>query len=208
MLMLATLQFSKLIGVEPDSAYLNEMYSLDFNDNYVLGFYDIISDGVDYLGLKSDIYINAGVLLLNLKKIREDEKAFELFNITNSKMELKDNDQTVLNYVLYPKIGRLPSKYGIFNFEDTSDINVYLNRLRTKIPFDELEEAFKNPSIIHIVLCYQKPWSYKTAYLKSMTNCGNRESCSCKKYFDLWHSIAKKTDYYDIISRFTGVNKK
>ena len=49
---------------------LDEMYSLYFSDNYVLGIYDFLSDGVDYLGIKSNIYINTRVILLNLKKLR------------------------------------------------------------------------------------------------------------------------------------------
>ena len=44
---------------------LNKMYNLDFNDNYVLGIFDIANNGIDYLGIKSQIYINAGVLLFN-----------------------------------------------------------------------------------------------------------------------------------------------
>ena len=36
---------------------LNEMYNLNFNDNYVLGILDFFSGGVDYLGIKSEKYI-------------------------------------------------------------------------------------------------------------------------------------------------------
>ena len=36
---------------------LNEMFTLDFNDNYILGFYDVNANGVDNLGIKSSIYI-------------------------------------------------------------------------------------------------------------------------------------------------------
>ena len=179
------------------------MYNLDFNDNYVLGFYDILSDGVDYLGLKSNIYINAGVLLFNLKKMKEDNKTFEIINFINSNPELRKGDQTIINYLLHPKIGRLPSKFGIWNFEDKSDIIVYLNKIRTKVPIDELEEALKNPVIMHIVLCLSKPWSPDTSYISQYTNCRQRNSCSYKKYFDLWHSFANKTEYYEEIKNFT-----
>ena len=159
---------------------------------------------MDYLGLRSNIYVNAGVILMNLKKMREDKKIFEIINITNSNIELRNNDQTILNYILYPKIGRLPSKYAIFNFEDESDIYFYLNLIRTKIPKKELEDAFKNPIIIHSVLCIPKIWNVNSYYSKEYTNCIQRNNCSCIKYVKLWHSFAKKTDYYDKISRFTG----
>ena len=186
---------------------LSEMHNLDFNGNYILGFYDVISGALDYLGIKSKIYINAGVVLLNLKKIREDNKTLELFNMANCNIKLYNDDQTILNYILYPKIGRLPSKYVIFNFEDNSDIKIYLSKLRTKIPIEELEEAFKNPGIIHSVLSFPKLWSPNSLYIKAFTNCAQRNNCSAIKYIKLWHSIAKKTDYYDIIANITGIKK-
>ena len=184
---------------------LTEMYYLDFNDNYILGTYDVFSFGVDYLGLKSQIYINAGVTLLNLEKLREDNKTFELLNFTNSNVKLTDVDQTALNFILHPKIGRLPCKYGILNFEDETDLEAYLKQLRTPVPMEELEEAFRDPAIIHIVLCFPKPWFKNSLYTKTNTACTKRQSCSCDKYFKLWHSIANKTDYYKEIKLFTGV---
>ena len=47
---------------------LYKMYNLNFQNNYVLGFYNFLVDGVDYLGIKSTVYINAGIILLNLKQ--------------------------------------------------------------------------------------------------------------------------------------------
>ena len=79
---------------------LSEMFNLDFNDNYVLGLLDRISNGVDYLGIKSNIYICAGVTLFNLKKIREDNKTIELINMAKSHIHLDKVDQTLINYVL------------------------------------------------------------------------------------------------------------
>ena len=139
-----------------------------------------MSDGVDYLGIKSNVYNNAGVTLLNLQKLKEEKKIFELINMANS---------------------------NIFNFEDKSDIKIYINSLRTKIPFDELVEALKFPVIIHNVICYPKPWSIESVYIKAVSNCAKRNSCSCKKYFDIWHSFANKTDYYKEISKFTLIEK-
>ena len=40
---------------------LYEMYNLNLNDNYILGLYEINSNGLDYLGLNSNLYINTGV---------------------------------------------------------------------------------------------------------------------------------------------------
>ena len=198
----------RLIHLDADSLIfsdLKEMYDLDFNDNYVLGFYDVIADGIDYLGIKSSKYINTGVILFNLKKIRNDKKYIEIINLLIKNIQFRKYDQAVINYLFYPNIGRLPSKFGIFNFEDKTDLNIYLNLLRTKVPLNELEEALKNPGIVHLVLCDPKPYYSNSVYFKEFTNCSQRLNCSCKKYFNIWHSIAKKTYYYGKIASLVGV---
>ena len=139
--------------------------------------------------------------------MREDNKVLDLLNLTNSNVTLKNVDQTAFNYLLYPKIGRLPSKYVVFNFEDKSDIIFYINRLRTKISIEEIEKALKNPIIIHHVTCSPKPWSINSTYLKCSSACTQRHNCSCKKYIDLWHSFANQTEYYEEISEFTGIKR-
>ena len=101
---------------------LYEMFQLPFKDNYVLGFLDIFSGAVDYLGLKSEKYINAGIILMNLEKIRKDRKHYELLYMALNHKNLKHHDQTIINYVLYPNIGVLPCKYGIFNYPTLFDI--------------------------------------------------------------------------------------
>ena len=200
----------RLIHLDGDTltfSDLNEMYNLDFNDNYILGIYDILADGVDYLGLRSEIYINSGTILLNLKKLRDDNKIIEFMNLTDSNKQLKNVDQTVFNYVLHPKIGRLSSKYAMFNYEEKSDLLLYISRLRTKITLEEMEEAVKNPTIIHYVICWPKVWSAHAVSQTWVSTCAQRHNCSCQKEHDLWHSFAKQTDYYDEISSFTGDKK-
>ena len=174
---------------------ISEIFQLDFNDNYVLGTLDYYSFGVDYLGLKSDRYINAGVILMNLEKIRNDKKYYDLINITNNVI-LKNDDQTAINYVLYPKIGQFPIKTNVFIFYDQSDINIYLNYLRVKINETQIEEALYDPMIIHSV-GGPKFWDSNH---KSF-NCSKKKDCSCNNYQCIWHSYANKTDYYqEIIS--------
>ena len=96
---------------------LEEMYNLEFNNNYILGFLDVLSNGVDYLGLKSEKYINSGVFLINLDLIRKHQKYYEMLYMYKNIKKLDNVDQTIFNYVFYPNIGILPSKFGIFNFD-------------------------------------------------------------------------------------------
>ena len=74
--------------------------------------------------------------------------------------------------------------------------------------FINIEEAIKNPTVVHNTLCYPKLWSIDAAYQTMYTNCGERHNCSCKRDFDIWHSFARQTDYYDEIVKFTGVYKQ
>ena len=80
-----------------------------------------------------------------------------------------------------------------------------MEHIRTKIPFEEIKDALKNPSIIHNTACYPKLWNFNAVYQDWASACRQRNNCSCKKYVDIWHSYAKKTDYYDKILNFTGI---
>lgn len=197
--------FERIIYLDGDTLTfkdLNEMFQLNFNNNYILGTLDYLSFGVDYLGLKSNKYINAGVILINLEKIRKDKKYYDLINIT-TRVRLENDDQTAINYVFYPDIGRLPAKYNIFNFYDILDMKVYSTKLRANVNITELEEGLKNPTIIHHVLCCPKIWKNTTTYFSEITECIKRNNCSCIKYHYKWLYFASKTDYYKEILLFT-----
>ena len=179
---------------------LYEMYLTPFQNNYVLGFLDIFSEGVDYLGLKSEKYINAGVILLNLKKIRRDKKHYELLYMALNHKKLKHQDQTVINYILYPKIGLLPFEYGIFNFPTEFDIKyLYLNAIRQKLNVTELLNAIKNPSLMHFVLCYPKVWEKNSRYNGYSTRNGTIYKNSCDKFHNIWIKYAYDISDYKII---------
>lgn len=179
---------------------LYEMYQTPFEDNYVLGFLDIFSEGVDYLGLKSEKYINSGVLLLNLKKIRKDKKHYELLYMALNHKKLKHHDQTVINYILYPKIGLLPFKYGIFNFPTEFDVKyLYLKIIRQKLNITELLTAVKSPSIMHFVLCYPKVWNKNSRYNQYSTRNGTIYENSCDKFHNLWKKYGNDISIYKII---------
>jgi len=176
---------------------LFEMYQIPFKNNYVLGFLDILSGATDYLGLISEKYINAGILLMNLEKIRKDNKHYELLYMALNHNNLKHQDQTVINYILYPKIGLLPFKYGIFNFPSLFDMKyLYLKKIRQNINFTELTEALKDPSIMHFVLCYPKVWFANSRYNGVSTRNGTLYKKRCEKFQNIWLRYAKNTSFY------------
>ena len=196
--------FERIIYLDGDTLTfkdLSEMFQLDFNNSYVLGTLDYYSYGIDYLGIKSKKYINSGVLLINLEKIRTDKKYYDLINITK-KVRLTNDDQTAINYVLYPDIGFLLPKYNIFNFHDVSDIKVYTKQIRMEVNISEIEEVLNDPTVVHHVICWPKMWSKHSVYIKEVSACKQRNDCSCLKYHNKWMFFANKTDYYQEIIEF------
>jgi lipopolysaccharide biosynthesis glycosyltransferase len=181
---------------------LFEMFQLSFKDNYVLGFLDIFSGAVDYLGLKSEKYINAGIILINLEKIRKDRKHYELLYMALNHKNLKHHDQTIINYVLYPNIGILPCKYGIFNYPTLFDIKyIYLKNIRQNIDLTELKEAIKDPTIMHFVLCYPKVWFENSKFNGVSTRDGTLYNRKCEKFHKIWMKYAKLSPFFKEIKK-------
>ena len=118
------------------------------------------------------------------------------------------HDQTVINYLLYPYIGILPIKFGILNFQTFLDIKQkYLKLIRQKINITEIEKAFYDPYLIHLVLCLPKAWHQSSKYVKSYTMCETLHNCNCTKYYNIWHEFAKKTPYYqEILKNINNIN--
>jgi lipopolysaccharide biosynthesis glycosyltransferase len=187
---------NKIIYLDADTLCLKditEMYQLDINDYYVLGFYDY-SKGY-HKEKRTKKYINAGVMLLNLDKIRKDNKVYDLVNFFNNGTLLPKHDQTIINYAFYPKIGILPIKYGIWNFQNFDEIKVFINRLKDKVNITEFEVALKEPSILHILRCHPKIW-YKNYKYRGKTN------LEFQRFHNLWYKYAKQTHYYNKIKKF------
>jgi len=182
---------------------LKEMYQLKFKNNYILGFLDPLSHGVDYLGIISEKYINAGVLLINLDLIRKDKKYYEIIHMLKNNKKLKNNDQTIINYVFYPNIGLLPLKYGMLNFDSIFDIKyMFFKTIRQNLNLSEFINAFKHPTIMHYILCHPKIWYSNSYFIKRHTRVGNIFSSNCIKYHDIWIENAKNTSFFQEILHF------
>ena len=124
-----------------------EMYSFR-DDNYlVAGCYDSGTSG----GHKID-YVNAGVLLMNLKYMREIDvmKLFKEYYTPDM-----FGDQDVINIALKGKIKRIPQTYNLFR----SDYEDNLKNILTTAPREIVDEIKKldwnHPKITHYI------WKYK-----------------------------------------------
>ena len=168
-----------------------ELFTLPFNDNYYLAQPTRKYIFKDKKMTKS--VINIGVSLINIEKIREDNKDFEIFYYLYKN---RFTEQLVINYVCYPKFGYLPFKYGIFAniHRKNNTYKSYKNlQLTKKLNLTELIEAIKDPAIVHILACTPKHWYKRNKHLDK----NNYDVCI--KYHRLFYYYAKKTKYYDII---------
>lgn len=100
-------------------------------------------------------YINAGVLLMNLEKIR-NENYTEIF-CELVKKNLPTVDQDVLNSACYSKILHIPFKYNVMPKSKPYLTHEKLSEIYSRTEF---VDAFENPAIIHWA-SPEKPWNNK-----------------------------------------------
>ncbi len=138
----------KILYLDPDiivSDSLKELYNTTLNDFYCGMILDVdYKKEAERLNLKD--YFNAGVMLINLKKWREDNIEQKLFDFVKNKSEiLLWQDQDVFNLVFENKTLKLSEKW---------------NYQIPKEDFDndkKLFEKLKNVVILHFAGRF-KPW--------------------------------------------------
>ena len=103
---------------------LFELWNIDLGDYYVGGvggfFQFDCSNYAKILGIKdTDQYINAGVLLMNLKKLRSDKMDDKFGEFVKNKVnkcpDIKFQDQDTINACCYDRIKLIPLKYNSLN---------------------------------------------------------------------------------------------
>ncbi len=143
-------QYDKIVYIDCDLVVLgdiSELYCVDLGENILAAapeqFVRSTEEFRRYaeiaLGVDPDKYVNAGVLVINLKEFRNnqiEEKFIHL--ITEYDFDLLDPDQAYLNYLCQGKIYELPNGWN-------------------KEPMPVPCNGKKN--IVHYAL-YKKPWQY------------------------------------------------
>lgn len=157
----------KIIYLDCDSIINNTLYdlwNLDINEYYVAGVCDTVSDNTK-LRIKMDLhspYLNAGMLLINLKKWREEgvERKFIEF-IASNNGQVFHHDQGTINGVLKEKFLILHPKYNAMTTFFTMSKNEIIQYYGLKDYYSEVEllEAKKKPVFIHYTPAFvNRPW--------------------------------------------------
>ena len=142
---------------------LSDLVETNINDYYAGAVKDIVLIDND-LNIKN--YFNSGVMLLNLKLMRENDASTSLMNIRRSAANLTYVDQDCFNILFDKKVKLLPLIYNCF-------YGFFLKR-RDKYSLDYTNKFFgtnylsldnikKDSCIIHLV-SYDKPWIYFNSF--------------------------------------------
>ena len=144
-------QYDKGIYIDSDivvAGDLANLFDTDIGDNYIGACRDLSIADVPPLvaytenavGVKGDEYINSGVLLMNLKKLRELDFEGHFLNLLNTyHFDSIAPDQDYINAICNGKI-------------------FYLDESWDTMPNNE-RPLLENPNIIHYNL-FEKPWCY------------------------------------------------
>lgn len=141
---------------------LRELWNTDISDYAVAGVRDRINDYIrvyNRLGYPMSAgYINSGMMLINLKRWREDGFFRKAQQVACEKgaAVLKNHDQDIINAVYHGQILMLPFRYNLLEYYLYVEEWLYLDRKY----YPEIIEACKNPVIIHFCMP-QKPWHYE-----------------------------------------------
>ena len=175
---------------------LSEMYNIQLNDSeYFCGI-------LDYPGMINDVkkfkpnaekYMNAGILLMNLKAMRNNYIETELRKFISSHF-LNHHDQTAINAICYNNFKILPIKFSLFaSIQSIEKLLSYNNRQNEKYRYNESEliQAYYHPISLHYA-GFKKPW--KKDY--------NRTNIA------YWWYYAKKSGYYEEILEHYGFKKE
>ena len=144
-------QYDKAVYIDSDVVVADDiakLFDIDIGDNFIGACNDLSIADVPPLvaytenavGVKAHEYINSGVLLMNLKKLREEKFEEHFLNLLNTyHFDSIAPDQDYINAILNGKI-------------------YYLDKAFDAMPNNARPEC-ETPVIIHYNL-FEKPWCY------------------------------------------------
>ena len=152
----------KIIYCDADVTFsdnLLNLFNINMKDNLIAGVADA-EQGRKYP--KKGLYINSGILLMNVKELRKHDLYKQWLNLSKQDI-FAYPDQDILNKTCDGKILYLPMRYNYMpgpggRFEEPIKQGTYTQ--------EDYTEAVKNPAIIHYIL--RQPWKNRENLLGSL----------------------------------------
>lgn len=149
-------KYDKILYLDSDVLVMNDLtnfYNTDLENSYAAVVKDMLAmeDNKDNIHLGLNNYFNSGVMLLNLKKLREDKISDKLIQ---AKIEDKRKcymDQDAFNIVFADRVKFMPPE---FNYMKRTEHFFSKKRIRKFYGVSRLVK----PQILH--LTFKKPWDY------------------------------------------------
>lgn len=165
------LKIDKVMYIDCDTIVagpLDDFWNRNIEQYYAIGVQDTVQEFYkEAIGVSRDYrYINAGILILNLKLWREDSIEKKCIDFINQfKGKVPHNDQGTINAICSEKILIASPKYNLqcpmigYTCEEIAK----LYKMKTYYSQEEIDDAIKNPVIIHYsTFYYGRPW-YKNS---------------------------------------------
>jgi lipopolysaccharide biosynthesis glycosyltransferase len=167
---------------------LEQLYNLNLEDNYFLGFMNNNYNSYLNLNFSIDKSIKTNVLLINMKKLKENNYQKEFKNLYLKYKDNSDMNEEIMINVLYQNyIGILPAKYGMPNFANVDLALEYNQKIKEFYRYEQNDfiSAYHKPIVMEYTC---SPWDLGN-------KCHNSES---------WWNYAGKTIYYEEIKKKYG----
>ena len=146
---------------------LSELYNTDISDKYAVGIKDTLCvvnrQYMDNVGINNEFYFNSGVMLLNLKKMRDDNITEKLIKY---RLEVPQHfmDQDAFNAIIGSNVRFVSWKYNFLNYYmtvlDTRQLSSFFGYDFNK-PFWKI---YDSAIILHLG-GKEKPWNQDMGYL-------------------------------------------
>ena len=165
---------------------LSDLFNIDLCDNYFAANYHAAStdETKHRIGLSLKHVYNAGVLLFNLKKMRDEnlyEKLIETRKTNEYILKAKSLDQLTFNFVCKEHIKEFNPKHHLM-FRNNWDLNLYNNTYHTN--YQHFNNVINDATIIHFVGPDCKPWKTTSKAHDLWKFIENENSLSGLKVYD------------------------
>ena len=153
------LSFDKVLYLDSDiviNGSIEDLYNTNIDQCYMAAVADAVPSPHKDLGMSEDSkYFNCGVMLVNLRKWREDRIKERVIELTRKKpWAMQFADQCGINSIVNGRVKELHPKYNA----QAIFFQVRLKHTRSYLyPVGQLREAVEHPVIIHYS-GKEKPW--------------------------------------------------
>jgi len=144
---------------------IEQLNNVNFDNDIVLGVKDCIGGSYKKnIGLKeNDVYINAGVLMLNLKALRKINIKSSIDSYMKRYIKLINYaDQDILNGIFKGRIGVIDPEYDVMTIDVVHSYDEIFKLRKPTNFYDrtEMAAAIRNPVIIHYTTNMRviRPW--------------------------------------------------